>query len=101
MSVRYLITADPDADPETLAAGLRDAGAETVAVPAPELPDVFVATVDESVADYPERARSVPGVRVAEPDAWVGYDSGDAPARDVDALPDVEPWPEPPAADVP
>ena len=73
MSVRYLITADPGADPGAVSAGLRDAGAESVSPPAPELPDVFIATVDESVADYADRAQTVAGVRIAERDAWVGF----------------------------
>ena len=101
MSVRYLITVDPDADQGTIEAGLRDAGAETVLPPAPELPDVFIATVDESVADYADRAQAVSGVRIAEPDAWVGFGGeGGAETRDIGLMPVDEPLEEPPAGDV-
>ena len=101
MSVRYLITVDPDADQGTIEAGLRDAGAESVSPPAPELPDVFIATVDESVADYADRAQAVSGVRIAEPDAWVGFGGEDgAETRDIGLMPVDEPLEEPPAGDV-
>ncbi len=98
MSVRYLITVDPDADQGTVEAALRDAGAESVSPPAPELPDVFIATVDESVADYADRAQAVTGVRVAEPDAWVGF-GGEAGAesRDIGLMPIDQPLEGPPA----
>ncbi|MFC0198317.1 hypothetical protein ACFFIR_15710, partial [Microbacterium arthrosphaerae] len=85
MSVRYLVTVDPDADADAVAAGLRAAGAEAVSTPAPELPDVFIATVDESVADYADRARGVAGVQVAEPDAWVGFGGDPDDPADADA----------------
>ncbi|KJL44969.1 MULTISPECIES: hypothetical protein [Microbacterium] len=101
MSVRYLITVDPDADQSSVEAGLRDAGAESVAPPAPELPDVFIATVDESVADYADRAQAVSGVRVAEPDAWVGFGGeGGTETRDIGLMPVEEPFGEPPAGDM-
>ena len=87
MSVRYLVTVDPDADADAVAAGLRAAGAEAVSTPAPELPDVFIATVDESVADYPDRARGVAGVQVAEPDAWVGFGGDPADPAGVETEP--------------
>ncbi|MNY64061.1 hypothetical protein D3C86_2011090 [compost metagenome] len=99
MSVRYLITVDPDADPGAVATGLRDAGAESVSPPAPELPDVFIATVDESVADYLDRAQAVAGVRVAEPDAWVGFAGESAQPRDIGLLPADEPTAEVPSDD--
>lgn len=100
MSVRYLITVDPDADQGAVEAGLRDAGAETVAPPAPELPDVFIATVDDSVADYAKRAQAVSGVRVAEPDAWVGFGGeADAEQRDIGLMPAEDVPEEPPADD--
>ena len=101
MSVRYLITVDPDADQGTIEAGLRDAGAESVSPPAPELSDVFIATVDESVADYADRAQAVSGVRIAEPDSWVGFGGeGGAETRDIGLMPVDEPLEEPPAGDV-
>ncbi|MFF2485892.1 hypothetical protein ACFVSU_05810 [Microbacterium sp. NPDC058062] len=100
MSVRYLITVEPDADQGMVEAGLRDAGAESVSPPAPELPDVFIATVDESVADYADRAQTVTGVRIAEPDAWVGFGGeGGAETRDIGLMTVEEPLEEPPADD--
>lgn len=104
MSVRYLITVDPDADQRSVEAGLRDAGAESVSPPAPELPDVYIATVHESVADYAARAQAVSGVRIAEPDAWVGFGGGaDTATRDIGLMPVEEPveqpLEEPPADD--
>ena len=100
VSVRYLVTVDPDADTGAVEAALRDAGAESVAAPAPELPDVFIATVDESVADYADRVRGVSGVRVAERDAWVGLEGAVGPgAEDIGLMPVEEPRAEPPADD--
>ncbi len=77
MSVRYLITVDPDADTAAVEAGLKDAGARSVSPPARELPDVFIADVDETDDAFAERARGVAGVTVAERDVWVGFGDED------------------------
>lgn len=71
MSTRVLVTLQPDADGEQVAAALTALGAAAVQPAQPELPGVLVSTVDEQQrppADWAAAARQLPGVAEAEVD---------------------------------
>ncbi len=64
---RILITLSPEADQESVVTELSDLGLGTVTPPAPELPDVAIAEVDEVAADaFIAAAQLLTGVAVAE-----------------------------------
>jgi hypothetical protein len=70
MATRVLVTLSGESDPEEVVRALRALGPSTVHAPAPELPDVAVAEVDDdAVESFVRDARSVDGVSVAEVDA--------------------------------
>ncbi|HEY5821578.1 MAG TPA: hypothetical protein VIT20_06360 [Propionibacteriaceae bacterium] len=71
MATRVLISLLAGSDPRPVLTGLTELGAETVQPPQPELPDVCIATVDESTVEPDEwalRAARLPGVQGAEVD---------------------------------
>jgi hypothetical protein len=71
VTVRVLVTLQPDAPVDRVVAELTGLGAAEVQPPQPELPGVCVATVDEqqqSPADWAARAQGLPGVATAELD---------------------------------
>ncbi|EWT03681.1 hypothetical protein N865_08795 [Intrasporangium oryzae NRRL B-24470] len=69
MATRVLVTLSGDSDPERVVHALRDLGPATVHAPAPELPGVAVAEVDDdAVESFVHDARSIEGVSVAEVD---------------------------------
>lgn len=64
---RVLVTLSTDADQGAVVAELSALGLGQVAAPAPELPDVAIAEVEDSAADtFIEAAQAVAGVAVAE-----------------------------------
>lgn len=64
---RVLVTLSADADQAAVVAELSDLGLGEVAAPAPELPDVAIADVDDAAADsFIEAAQALDGVAVAE-----------------------------------
>ena len=72
MSTRVLITLEPTTDPEPLVDALMNLdGAESVAPPQPELPNVCIAVINE-LATPPDqwisRASQIKGVQTAELD---------------------------------
>ncbi|GGM95714.1 hypothetical protein GCM10009721_22710 [Terrabacter tumescens] len=70
MATRVLVTLSGESDPEEVVRALRALGPSTVHAPAPELPDVAVAEVDDdAVESFVRDAQSVDGVSVAEVDA--------------------------------
>lgn len=69
MATRVLVTLSGESDPEQVVRALRDLGPATVHAPAPELPGVAVAEVDDdAVESFVHDARSIEGVSVAEVD---------------------------------
>lgn len=88
MSTRILVTLEQDADPDEVVQALYEAGAESVTPPQPELPDVAIATFDDTDSE-PRIAtiQSIEGVRVAEPDAW--RDTSVGPADEGSGTTDV------------
>jgi hypothetical protein len=64
---RVLVTLSTDADHDSVVTELSGLGLGAVAPPAPELPDVAIADVDEATTDdFIAAAQAVPGVVVAE-----------------------------------
>lgn len=72
MTQRAIIGLTPDAKFPSVRRRLSAAGAEEVQAPTPELPDVSVVTLssERNLAEFLEKARSIPGVRYAEADVW-------------------------------
>jgi hypothetical protein len=69
MATRVLVTLSGESDPEHVVRALRDLGPVTVRAPAPELPGVAVAEVDDDALEsFVHDARSIEGVSVAEID---------------------------------
>lgn len=69
MATRVLVTLSGESDPEHVVRALRELGPVTVRAPAPELPGVAVAEVDDdAVESFVHDARSIEGVSVAEID---------------------------------
>jgi len=72
MSQRAIIGLQPGADWAGIKQRLVAAGAESIRDPSPSQPDVLVATIPDARAmdAFLQSARTMPGVRYAEPDAW-------------------------------
>lgn len=71
MTARVLVSLQPGASADRVAAALQDLGADSVQPPQPELPDVCVATLDEGrhpPQAWISAARRLPGVAEAELD---------------------------------
>lgn len=71
MATRVLISFRAGSDPGPILAGLTALGAESVQAPRPELPEVCIATVDETTVEPEQwalRATELPGVQAAEVD---------------------------------
>ncbi|MGO4602462.1 hypothetical protein [Terrabacter sp. 2YAF2] len=69
MATRVLVTLSGESDPEHVVRALRDLGPVRVQAPAPDLPGVAVAEVDDdAVESFVHDARSIEGVSVAEID---------------------------------
>jgi hypothetical protein len=73
MGTRVIIGIEPQVDWATLKQELAQAGALGTSDPSPARPDAVVAEVPDGaeVQAFIERTRQLPGVRYAEPDAWV------------------------------
>lgn len=69
---RAIIGLHPDADLSSVKAQLYGAGAQQLSGPAPELPDVLIATLPSTanLRRFLQAAQRTPGVRYAEADAW-------------------------------
>jgi len=81
MATRVLVTLSGESDPEEVVRALRALGPSTVHAPAPELPDVAVAEVDDdAVESFVRDAQSVDGVSVAEVDA-LRYTQSEPPSQ--------------------
>jgi len=72
MSQRVIVGLQPDTKPKPVEDALKDAGAEAAQGPTPELPDVLIVTIpdDQDLDEFIRAARTVSGVRYAEPDSW-------------------------------
>jgi hypothetical protein len=69
--MRVLIHLDAAADAKRVAARLRKLSGATVRLPAPELPGVMLAIVEDASADtFVAKARDVRGVRHVELDSF-------------------------------
>lgn len=93
MATRVLVTLSGESDPEEVVRALRALGPSTVHAPAPELPDVAIAEVDDdAVESFVRDAQSVDGVSVAEVDA-LRYTQSASESEHTDGGPDDSPAP--------
>ena len=72
MGQRVLIGVDSKADFQKITKELLSLGAEAATGPSAVQPDLIVATMasETNLDEFLTRARKLPGVRYAEPDAW-------------------------------